>query len=94
MKITNKNKSFNKSSFDGIETYEKRVKRVYEGREDLPVIQQGSEAWDNWMRYFEHIGHNHAKPNSFARLRGRITVPELDPERFDPGFHCSNSNQS
>ena len=75
---------------DGIETYEKRVKRLYEGRDNLPVIVRGTPAWDAWMNYFAHIGHTHALPSSFAASRGRMTVPEIDPDRFDPGFHCSN----
>lgn len=92
MKITKK--PFGGSRDGGIETYEKRVKRIYEGRDNLPVIVAGSLDWNNWMRYFEHIGHNHAKQNSFARIRGRLTVPEIDPETFDPGFHCSNHNKN
>lgn len=73
---------------DGIETYEKRVHRLYAGRDNLPVIVKDTPEWSEWMKYFEHIGHDHAKPGSFAKIRGRLTVPELDPQRFDPGFHC------
>lgn len=75
---------------DEIETYEKRVKRLYEGRNNLPVIKKGSPEWEAWMGYFKYIGHNHAKHSSFANIRGQMTVPEKDPDKFDPGFHCSN----
>ena len=79
---------------DGIETYESRVNKLYKKRDDLPVIKIGTPEWNNWMRYFSRIGHPHHKPNSFANSHGKMTVPEIDPETFDPGFHCSNHNKN
>lgn len=65
-------------------SYEQRVRANYEGRVNLPIITKGSDAWHDWMEYFNHIGHAHAHPNSVANRLGRLTVPELMPEMFDP----------
>ena len=54
-----------------------------------PVIQQGSAEWSRWMQYFDHIGHEHAKPNSFAQRIGRLTVPSKTPDEFEPGWQAA-----
>ena len=61
------------------------------GRENgaHPVITKGTSQWHLWMRYFEHIGHPHAKPNSFANMSGRLTVPANSPDEFEPGWLAS-----
>ena len=61
------------------------------GRENgsNPVITKGTSQWPLWMRYFEHIGHPHAKPNSFANSVGRLTVPANSPDEFEPGWLAS-----
>lgn len=70
-------------------SYNDRLRLSFEGRENLPVIVAGSDAWRDWMEYFTHIGHPHAHPNSYANRVGRLTVPDLLPEMFDPTWRST-----
>jgi len=97
MKIVGR-KSFQSSGgdpFSDATTYEEKAKAYCQrsGRDDgsHPVIVAGSHEWALWMAYFEHIGHSHAKPNSFANQRGRLTVPANTPDAFEPGWRASES---
>lgn len=65
-------------------SYRDRVKAFCAGREDLPIIVKGTQAWDEWMEYFEHTGNPHSGPHSYAKKVGRMTVPSELPEMFDP----------
>lgn len=54
-----------------------------------PVISSDGPGWSLWMEYFEHIGHAHGRPNSYARQVGRLTVPARSPDEFEPGWRAS-----
>ena len=56
-----------------------------------PVIAKGTAEWARWMAYFEHIGHQHAHPKSFANSVGKLTVPARTPDEFEPGWQASEA---
>jgi hypothetical protein len=81
--------------FSDAQSYEAKA-RAYcsrAGRQDgsHPVIEANTPEWAIWMEYFEHIGHPHAKSDSFANRRGRLTVPANTPDAFEPGWRASDS---
>ena len=81
--------------FSDAQSYEAKA-RAYcsrSGRQDgsHPVIEANTAEWSLWMEYFQHIGHSHAKPDSFANQRGRLTVPANTPDAFEPGWRASES---
>jgi hypothetical protein len=72
------------------ENYVKRAQKFGQlrGYDDgsWPVVRDGTPEFSSWMEYFERIGHPHARPNSFARQRGVLTVPAFNPDEFEPGW--------
>jgi hypothetical protein len=81
--------------FSDAQSYEAKA-RAYcsrAGRQDgsHPVIEANTPEWAIWMEYFQHIGHPHAKSDSFANRRGRLTVPANTPDAFEPGWRASDS---
>jgi hypothetical protein len=81
--------------FSDAKSYEAKA-RAYcsrAGRQDgsHPIIEANTPEWSRWMEYFQHIGHPHAKPDSFANRRGRLTVPANTPDAFEPGWQASDS---
>ena len=81
--------------FSDAQSYEAKA-RAYcsrAGRQDgsHPVIEANTPEWSVWMEYFQHIGHPHAKSDSFANRRGRLTVPANTPDAFEPGWRASES---
>jgi len=81
--------------FSDAQSYEAKA-RAYcsrAGRQDgsHPVIEANTPEWALWMEYFQHIGHPHAKSESFANRRGRLTVPANTPDAFEPGWRASDS---
>jgi hypothetical protein len=99
MKITNDKKSRIKPSGDmsDANTYHKNAIAYCQssGRADgsHPVIVKGTNEWNLWMRYFDHIGHLHAKPDSYANKSGKLTVPALSPDEFEPGWLASEKRE-
>lgn len=81
--------------FSDASSYEEKARAycVRSGRQDgsHPVIVAGTREWALWMEYFDHIGHSHAKPNSYANSKGRLTVPANTPDAFEPGWRASDS---
>lgn len=55
------------------------------GRPPL-IIRKDQPEWPRWMQFFDHIGHNHARPNSYAHKAGSLTVPSRTPDEFEPGW--------
>lgn len=55
------------------------------GRAPL-VIRNDQAEWSRWMQFLDHIGHNHARPNSYAQKAGSLTVPCQSPDQFEPGW--------
>lgn len=55
------------------------------GRAPL-VIRNDQAEWSRWMQFFDHIGHNHARLNSYAQKAGSLTVPCRTPDEFEPGW--------
>jgi len=90
-----RNNNFQADPFSDASTYEEKAIAYCQrsGREDgnHPIIVAGTHEWALWMAYFEHIGHSHARPNSFANSRGRLTVPANTPDAFEPGWRASDS---
>lgn len=83
--------------FSDAKSYEEKA-RAYcsrAGRQDgsHPIIEANTPEWSLWMEYFTHIGHPHAKSDSFANRRGRLTVPANTPDAFEPGWRASESYQ-
>lgn len=83
------------SPFSDAQSYEAKA-RAYcsrSGRQDgsHPIIETNTPEWSLWMEYFQHIGHPHAKSDSFANRRGRLTVPANSPDAFEPGWRASES---
>jgi hypothetical protein len=83
------------SPFSDAQSYEAKA-RAYcsrAGRQDgsHSVIEANTPEWAIWMEYFQHIGHPHAKSDSFANRRGRLTVPANTPDAFEPGWRASDS---
>ena len=81
--------------FSDAQSYEAKA-RAYcsrAGRQDgsHPVIEANTPEWSMWMEYYQHIGHPHAKSDSFANRRGRLTVPANTPDAFEPGWRASES---
>ena len=81
--------------FSDAQSYEAKA-RAYcsrAGRQDgsHPVIEANTPEWSLWMEYYQHIGHPHAKSDSFANRRGRLTVPANTPDAFEPGWRASES---
>lgn len=81
--------------FSDAQSYEAKA-RAYcsrNGRQDgsHPVIEANTPEWSMWMEYYQHIGHPHAKSDSFANRRGRLTVPANTPDAFEPGWRASES---
>jgi hypothetical protein len=81
--------------FSDAQSYEAKA-RAYcsrAGRQDgsHPIIEANTAEWSVWMEYFAHIGHPHAKSDSFANRRGRLTVPANTPDAFEPGWRASDS---
>lgn len=81
--------------FSDAQSYEAKA-RAYcsrAGRQDgsHPVIEANTHEWSLWMEYYQHIGHPHAKSDSFANRRGRLTVPANTPDAFEPGWRASES---
>lgn len=81
--------------FSDAQSYEAKA-RAYcsrSGRQDgsHPIIEANTPEWSIWMEYFEHIGHPHAKSDSFANRRGKLTVPANTPDAFEPGWRASES---
>lgn len=81
--------------FSDAQSYEAKA-RAYcsrAGRQDgsHPVIVANTPEWSLWMEYYQHIGHPHAKSDSFANRRGRLTVPANTPDAFEPGWRASES---
>jgi hypothetical protein len=76
-------------------SYVKNAKGYCErsGRADgsHPVITRGTYDWSLWMAYFQHIGHPHAKPHSYANSVGKLTVPAKTPDEFEPGWRASDA---
>lgn len=85
----------NSTPFSDANTYEAKAREYCQrsGREDGThiVIVAGTREWALWMEYFTHIGHSHAKKNSFANNRGRLTVPASTPDAFEPGWKAGES---
>ena len=61
-------------------------KRSGRANGDHPVIERGSPEWDHWMRYFQRLGISHGRQTSYANATGRMTVPTMTPDEFDPGW--------
>lgn len=53
---------------------------------EWPVIRPGQPEWHEWFSYFERIGHDFAKPCSFASTLAVMTVPARSPDEFEPGW--------
>jgi hypothetical protein len=90
-----KARSGDENPFSDAQSYEVKA-RAYcsrAGRQDgsHPVIEANTPEWALWMEYFQHIGHPHAKSDSFANRRGRLTVPANTPDAFEPGWRASDS---
>jgi hypothetical protein len=90
-----KTRSGDENPFSDANSYEAKA-RAYcsrAGRQDgsHPVIEANTPEWSVWMEYFQHIGHPHAKSDSFANRRGRLTVPANTPDAFEPGWRASES---
>ncbi len=89
-----KSHSGDEAVFSDAQSYVAKAKAycARSGREDgnHTVILIGSHEWSEWMDYFSHIGHPHAKPHSFANSIGKMTVPARFPDQFEPGWRASS----
>ena len=84
------NKRSSISSAEGLSTSETYSQNAIaycqrSGRSPL-IIRKDQPEWSRWMQFFDHIGHNHAKPNSYAQKAGSLTVPCQSPDQFEPGW--------
>lgn len=66
------------------ETYAECALAYNAGRNDVPVIEKGTQQWDEWVAYYQWLGVRWIL--DLIEEREKWTVPAYFPSDFDPRF--------